>query len=189
MAEVQSRLAEAELVIIGDGPLKAELQQLAREKLRRYRFLGIQPPEVVRHWMNRAKAFSTPSVKARSGWMEAFGMVFAEAQAMCLPVVSFNSGGIPEVVADGETGFLAPERNVEALAHDLRLILEDPQLFVHMGEAGRRRVCEKFDLRRQTQRLEQLYMQVLGIKLDRTGPQGGAEHQREQPFAALDSRA
>jgi len=188
MAEVQSQLAEAELVIIGDGPLKAELQQLAREKLRRYRFLGIQPPEVVRQWMNRAKVFSTPSVKAKSGWTEAFGMVFAEAQAMCLPVASFNSGGIPEVVADGETGFLAPEGNVEALAHHLRLILEGPQLFIRMGEAGRRRVCARFDLRRQTERLEKLYMHVLGMKVDRTGPQRGTEHQREQPFAALDSR-
>ena len=104
--------------------------------------------------MNRAKVFSTPSVKAKSGWTKAFGMVFAEAQAMCLPVANFNSGGIPEVVADGETGFLAPEGNVEALAHHLRLILEGPQLFIRMGEAGRRRVCARFDLRRQTERLE-----------------------------------
>lgn len=166
MAKVQATLPDAELVMIGNGLLRSELEQLAKEKLRRYRFLGIQPPEVVRHWMNRARVFTTPSVTAKSGCTEAFGMVFAEAQAMCLPVVSFCSGGIPEVVAHGETGFLAPERDIEGLAYHLQLLLADPALLTRMGEAGRRRVRAKFDLRTQTQKLEEVYMQVLGRGLD-----------------------
>jgi len=106
MAKVQSSLPDVELVILGDGPLRPSLERLAREKLRRYKFVGTQPPEVVRSWMNRARVFVAPSVTADTGWTEAFGIVFAEAQAMQLPVVSCVSGGIVEAVADGKTCLL-----------------------------------------------------------------------------------
>ncbi|NET33472.1 MAG: glycosyltransferase, partial [Cyanothece sp. SIO1E1] len=95
MNQVQTVCPEAELVIIGDGPLRTELEQLAKSRLRRYRFLGVQSPQSVRAWMNRAQVFSVPSVTAVTGESEAFGIVFAEAQAMGLPVVSSTSGGIP----------------------------------------------------------------------------------------------
>lgn len=165
MARVQSALPEVELVIIGDGPLRSNLERMAKEKLRRYRFLGVQPPEVVRHWMNRAKVFTVPSVTAKSGWMEAFGMVFAEAQAMCLPVASFSSGGIPEVVSHGETGLLARERDSEGLAYNIETLLREEVTLRRLGDAGRSRVRDLFDLRSRTKRLEELYRRVLGEKL------------------------
>jgi len=162
MVKIQSTLPKAELVVIGNGPLRSSLERMARENLRCFRFLGTQPPEVVRHWMNRAGVFATPSVTAESGWTEAFGMVFAEAQAMCLPVASFASGGIPEVVADGETGFLAHERDTDALAHNVQQLLADRALCTRMGQAARERVCSQFNLRIQTRRLEELYTRLLG---------------------------
>jgi colanic acid/amylovoran biosynthesis glycosyltransferase len=161
MAKLQSELPEAELVVIGDGPLRKSLEEMARKSLRRYKFLGIQSPEVVRQWMNRAKVFSVASVPAGSGWMEAFGLVYTEAQAMGLPVVSFASGGVPEAIADGETGFLAPERDTEALAYHLQRLLRDDAMCTRMGEAARKRVCAQFNLRIQTRRLEELYTDVL----------------------------
>jgi colanic acid/amylovoran biosynthesis glycosyltransferase len=161
MEKVQSELPEAELVIIGDGPLRKSLEETARQSLRRYRFLGVQPPEVVRQWMNRARVFCVASVPATSGWMEAFGLVYAEAQAMELPVVSFASGGVTEAVADGETGFLAPERDTEALARHLHRLLHDETLRARMGEGARGRVCTKFNLQVQTGKLEGLYSDVL----------------------------
>ncbi len=68
-------------------------------------------PAVVRDWMARAAVFCVPSVVAASGDAEGFGMVFIEAQAMGLPVVSTLSGGIPEAVKHGETGLLVTERD------------------------------------------------------------------------------
>lgn len=88
-------------------------------------------------------------------------MVFLEAQAMGLPVVSFASGGVTDAVHDGVTGLLAPERDEGALAAHLDRVLGDPELCRRMGDAGRARVREHFDLRKQTARLEGIYKEVL----------------------------
>lgn len=169
MAGVQSVLPEVELVIIGNGPQRAQLEQMAKETLKRYKFLGTQPPEVVREWMNRAQVFSVASVTASSGWTEAFGLVFAEAQAMGLPVVSFASGGVPEAVSNGETGFLVPEGDSEGLAHYLKILLADAGLGIQMGRVARSRVCGQFNLERQTAKLENLYWQTLAASPEGAG--------------------
>jgi len=161
MIRVQDASPDAELVVIGDGSLRVELEQLACRCLRRYRFLGFQTPDVVRYWMNRARVFAAPSVRVQSGESEGYGIVFAEAQAMGLPVVSFAAGGIPEAVVHGRTGFLAPERDVEGLAHFLQKLCAEEDLRTRMGEAARAHVCAHFDLRAQTKKLEELYKRVL----------------------------
>jgi glycosyltransferase involved in cell wall biosynthesis len=154
-------MPEVELVIIGDGPLGPTLKQLAKETLHRYRFLGVQPPESVQAWMNRAKVFCVPSVTATSGDSEGFGMVFAEAQAMGLPVVSCATGGIPEAVAHGETGFLVAERDWEGLAGYILLLLKKDGLWHRFSVAGQSRTRALFNLQKQTRVLEETYKQVL----------------------------
>jgi glycosyltransferase involved in cell wall biosynthesis len=162
MAEVQRHLRDVELIVIGDGPLKNELEQQAKRTVRGASFLGVQSSEEIRRWMQRARVFCVPSVRARNGDAEGFGIVFIEAQAMQLPVVSFRSGGVPEAVAHGETGLLAGERNVEELARHLVRLLTDQALWDRMSKAGRERVLRQFDLRKQTAKLEDLYDRVLG---------------------------
>ncbi|MGJ3249865.1 MAG: glycosyltransferase [Elainellaceae cyanobacterium] len=161
MSQVQQVMPDVELVIIGDGPLRDELERQAQATLKRYRFLGIQPPEQVRHWMNRARLFCVPSIIAESGDAETFGIVFAEAQAMGLPPVSFASGGIPEAIAHEETGLLAPERDWRALAEHILRVLNDSDLWQYFSHKGQMRVRAQFDLHRQTQHLEELYHTVL----------------------------
>jgi glycosyltransferase involved in cell wall biosynthesis len=92
-------------------------------------------------------------------------MVFAEAQAMGLPVASFATGGIPEAVAHRETGLLASERDIGALARNITMLLSNPSMWQRFSEAGRRRACELFDIRRQTAVLEDLYRAVLNRNL------------------------
>ena len=99
-----------------------------------------------------------------TGGAEAFGLVFAEAQAMQLPVVSCTSGGIVEAVADGKTGILVKEREDQALAEALLFLLKNKEARQRMGEAGRERVCKEFNLETQTRQLEGLYCQVLNEK-------------------------
>lgn len=161
MGRVQAQRPDTELVVIGDGPLRPGLERLAKETLRRYRFLGTQPPSSVRAWMNRASIFSVPSITAESGDSEAFGLVFAEAQAMGTPVVSFTSGGVPEAVAHQETGLLATERDWKGLAEHISSLLGDEAWRRRFGEAGRKRVLAHFDLRKQTEKLEEIYEKAL----------------------------
>ena len=161
MAEVQKENPATELVLIGDGVLRGDLEKLASENVKRYRFLGVQPPNVVREWLDRASVFCAPSIRGRSGEEEAFGMVFAEAQAMEKPVVSFATGGIPEAVLHGETGLLAPDRDWPTLAQYLSLLLKNAGLRRKYGVAGRQRVLRLFDLNTQTSALEKIYDGVL----------------------------
>src|ERR1700730_6145980 len=124
-SEVQRQFPEVELVLIGDGPLRKDLERLAKQSLRRYRFLGTQTSEEVRYWMNRASVLCMPSVTLRSGEAEAFGMVCAEAQAAGKPVVAFACGGIKEIISHANTGFLAPEYDWQALGRYLMLLLQN----------------------------------------------------------------
>jgi glycosyltransferase involved in cell wall biosynthesis len=161
METVQAKVANADLVVIGDGPLRKRLEREAKSRLRLFRFIGGCSAEVVRDWMGKATVFSTPSVVAESGDAEGFGMVFAEAQAMGLPVASFASGGIPEAVEHGVTGLLAPERDTAALAKNIVTLLTDSSLWCRFSVAGQERVRKLFDLERQTMKLEQIYQKAL----------------------------
>lgn len=165
MSRVQRLRPEVELVIIGNGPQRLELEQLAQQHLSHFRFLGIQSPEQVRFWLNQATVFSVPSVTARSGDAEGFGLVFAEAQAMGVPVVSFASGGVPEAVAADQTGFLVPERDVQGLASSILRLFAEPELWQRFSQAAQQRVRTQFNLHDQTRILEQIYLeQVLPVE-------------------------
>ena len=148
------------LKVIGDGPLREELERRALDLRLHVTFLGVQPPHVVDHEMRRSTVFCVPSRRAGDGAREGFGLVFAEASARLLPVISYASGGVPEAVSHGETGLLAAEGRVEELAGYLGAVLSDPDLGRRLGEQGRRRVERLFDIKRCTRRLESLYDEV-----------------------------
>ncbi len=161
MQRVQEKVPDVQLVVVGDGPLKQELEADAKASLRNYSFVGRQSPTEVRGWMQRATVFCVPSIAAPNGDAEGFGMVFAEAQACGLPVVSFASGGIPDAVSHGETGLLAPEGDCETLAEYLCLLLTDQNRWSEFSAAGQARVLKKFNIRLQTPLLEDLYTQLI----------------------------
>ena len=171
-SEVQRQLPEVELVLIGDGPARGDLEGFAKQSLRRYQFLGARTSEEVREWMNRASLLCMPSVTTRSGAAEGFGMVCAEAQAMGKPVVAFKCGAIPEIISHGATGFLAEERDSKALAEYLLILLEDAELRKRFGRAGREAMLRQFDLEQCTRQLEKVY----GSVLDADRRPGGTSH-------------
>jgi colanic acid/amylovoran biosynthesis glycosyltransferase len=171
MIEVQKILPEVKLVVIGDGILRSHLEQLAQQNLRHYSFLGAQPSEVVKSWMARASVFCVPSVLGSCGDVESFGMVFGEAQAMGLPVVSFATGGIPEVVAHGKTGLLAPMGDRHELTQHLLTLLRDTDLWEQFSQQGINRIRQHFDLATQTRQLEMIYQQILDRHSQSSVPQ------------------
>lgn len=161
MGKVQAARPDVELVIIGDGPMKLDLEKLATASLHRYRFLGSQPRQVVQSWMNRALVLGAPSVTAVTGESEGMPIVILEAQAMGLPVVSSIHSGIPDVVVHKETGFLASERDWNTLADYILRLLENKTLWQEFSQKGQERVRTVFNLRSQTEALENLYDAVL----------------------------
>jgi glycosyltransferase involved in cell wall biosynthesis len=92
-----------------------------------------------------------------SRWQEAFGLVLAEAMSCGKPIVATTVGGIPEVVEDGETGFLVPPGDPAALAAKLVWLARDAGLRERMGRAGRERVAARFDVRAVTRELMEVY--------------------------------
>lgn len=147
-AAILRRLPDACLRIVGDGPEHARLLLLARELGLgdSVYFLGGIPDHQVRLEYAAADVFCMPSIQ------EGFGIVFLEAMAAGLPVVSTTAAAIPEVVRHGETGILVPPRDVAALAGALLLLLADHDRRRAYGRAASelvwqydwQRVCEIF---------------------------------------------
>jgi colanic acid/amylovoran biosynthesis glycosyltransferase len=148
---------KCELQIVGDGP-SLESLAFARHQLGlpdNVKLAGGLTATSVREEMAKADVFLHPAVS------EGFCNAVLEAQAMGLPVVSTNAGGLPENVVDGETGFVVPRRNALALAQKLQLLALSPSLRAQMGETGRRRVGSNFRIEDQINKFEELYRSVI----------------------------
>lgn len=158
-ARVATKHPDVSLVQVGTGALTSDLHTLAKELgiEQRVRFLGAQPHETVLDLMQGAEIFALASQTAKNGDCEGLPIVLNEASACGVPVVSTWHSGIPEAILDGETGFLVAEKDDAALAERLDLLLSDRLLGEKLGQQGRQRVCEMFDLRKQTSKLEAIY--------------------------------
>lgn len=163
MRHVQAQIPSAELVIVGKGELKNALERQASDAAVRARFLGSLRSEEVRGWMSRAQVLCMPSVVAADGDAEGLPIVGLEAMAMGLPIVGSVSAGIPEAITDGEHGLLARERDSGSLARHIAALLGDAALRERISRAALDRVRERFDLRRQTALLEDLYDGARGV--------------------------
>jgi colanic acid/amylovoran biosynthesis glycosyltransferase len=161
---------EVRVLLLGDGPLRAQLELYVREHNLPCQFLGMQPADRVRDYLRRARIFCVPSKTAEDGDSEGLGMVFAEAQAVGTPVVSYRHGGIPEVVKDGITGLLASEGDIEGLATALVRYLREDSLWKASSSAGPPFIGEAFCLTRQARELEGLYLST--CEQDRFTPCG-----------------
>jgi glycosyltransferase involved in cell wall biosynthesis len=118
--------------------------------------------ELVRAY-NSAQLLVSPSL------YEGFGLPAAEAQACGTPVVATSAGALREIVEDGITGITVPAGEVEPLARAIRTLLEDPALCRQMGDAGARRIRERFDWRRTAEETLALYEEVLGRSASQNG--------------------
>jgi colanic acid/amylovoran biosynthesis glycosyltransferase len=161
MEPVQATAPHLKLVIIGDGPLRAQLHSLAAEKLKNYEFLGLQPSSVVKQWMNRAAVLAVPSVTASNGDCEGLPTVIQEGMAMGIPVVATRHAGNCEAITEGETGLTTAERDVEMLADHIARLCSNPTLWKKISANARRAVEAHLDINKQTARLEAHYERIV----------------------------
>ena len=138
--------SRAELLIVGEGPLQDQLQELVDDQQLsgQVQLLGLRSPQDIADLMRSARGFVQHSVVAPDGDSEGNPVAVMEAQLSGLPVVATRHAGIPEVVLDGDTGLLVEEEDVEAMAQAMGRILLEPELAARLGAAGRRRVANGF---------------------------------------------
>lgn len=154
-SERLQQLHPHELVIVGEGQLRASLAG------RNARVTGAIPREAIREEMRRAHALVLPTQET-NGWREAAGLVLLEAQACGTPVVAYRSGGVPEMMAEGVTGLLAEEKNVEELTSALETMLGLPTAeYSAMRAAARSFVVNERSLARSAEQLSLHYSAVV----------------------------
>ena len=151
---VLSHNSDVQFVIVGDGPCRSEYQKLAAELRISEHFTWTG---VVQDPLSEGVYGAAHVVCQMSRWEEVFGQVIAEAMASRKPVIGTRVGGIPELIEDGETGFLVERGDVRAMAERILHLLNDPARSTKMGNKGREAVETKFDHRKNVSKLLKLY--------------------------------
>lgn len=146
---------DARFLVVGDGPLRADLEALA-ERLglgNRVRFTGFRS--------DVGETMAAVSISVIPSQSEGLSNVLLESMAASLPVIATSVGGTPEVVENEQSGLLVPPRDPVALGRAIGSLLDDPARAAALGRAGRRRVEQRFQLGRMVGETESLYDDML----------------------------
>jgi colanic acid/amylovoran biosynthesis glycosyltransferase len=159
VAKILRRFPTLRYDIAGDGPERVHLERVIAELgvLGNVRLLGWQDRTEVLRLLGQAHLFLAPSVTSQTGDQEGIPLVVHEAMAMGLPVLSTYHTGIPELVRDGESGYLVAERDVNGIADRLTHLLHHPETWREMGQKGRAQIEEFSNLDKQNDRLIEIY--------------------------------
>jgi glycosyltransferase involved in cell wall biosynthesis len=156
MLEAWRQLPDVRLVVVGEGPLRGEMERVVAEHGLPVEFLGLQPRERVIDLLANADL-----EVVTSEWFEGFPLVIVEAYAVGTPVVCSRIGSLVEIVADGETGFMYEPGDAAGLARTVRSALGDPVRLEAMRERARRRYVTHFTPERNLTMLTDIYESVL----------------------------
>ena len=149
--------------IVGEGILRDSLQQLIHE-------LGVEDIVRLRGSKNhhdvvgildRSHILISPSITAKDGSQEGIANVLKEAMAMGLPVIGTEHAGTPELITDGVSGFLVPERDVDGLVDRLTYLADHPGIWNELGRAGRLVVEKHYDISQLNEELIGIYQRLL----------------------------
>lgn len=154
MPDIKKAFPDVKLVLAGDGEEKENLKMLANELDIQESVVFLGNRKDITEVINSFDVFVLPSLS------EGLGVVVLEAFAAGKPVVASNVEGIPEMVINGENGFLVPIKDSDALAERIITLLKDPLLASRMGKKGRRLVEENFDINNKIREYESLYLEI-----------------------------
>jgi len=162
MTDVIKRFPDSLLMIAGAGPEKETLVRRCRELglEKNVTFSGTLRTEDLPSYYQSADVFVLPSVN-KSGRTEALGVVLLEAMASGCPVIGSNVGGIPDIITDGENGFLVPEQSPEILAEKIVQILSNPDLKRKFRINGRETAQKLFSWESISYRFSEVYDEIL----------------------------
>lgn len=163
LAKVRESFPNTRLTLIGDGPLRTELEAWAEELglSEALEFTGFIGEDQLRQEFTKAHIFIHPSRTGKDGNQEGVPNAMLEAMATGLPVAATRHGGIPEAVEEGESGVLVAEDDWEKLAEKLVVLLQDEQRWEAMGAAASTGVKNRFSRQQQITDLEEIYREVI----------------------------
>jgi len=155
-----------EYVIIGEGPEEPVLRRLCEELSlsENVKFLGGRTQTEIRDYLTLSDVFLLTGIKDLNGRQEAQGLVIQEAQAMGLPVIVSDIGGVSEGFVDGKTGFLVEEKNISQIADCLLKLVSDGYLRAEMGLQGRKFVENKYSIEVTTEKIVNEYKLLLAVQ-------------------------
>jgi colanic acid/amylovoran biosynthesis glycosyltransferase len=164
-AQVAAQRPQVRLRIVGDGHLRPTLEHLAASLgiAEQVTFVGFVPHERLHEELGAAHVFCHPSVTTPTGDKEGIPGTVVEAMASGLPVVTTRHAGIPEMVRDGEDGFVVAERDEAALVRSLLRLIDSSELRQRMGQAAAQQARAQGDAMKQTARLEAIYRDVYRV--------------------------
>ena len=153
---LKAEFPELHYIIVGDGPERQKLQQLAVDLGIRssVEFVGWQPHEKTMEYMSICDIFCLPS------WQETFGLVYLEAMAHGKPVIGCLGQGVDGIVTQGQTGMLVPPRDVESITCTLRYLLHNSTKRREIGQQAKRLVVENYTWEKSAQKLAAVYQEV-----------------------------
>jgi len=153
--DIVKALPGAKVFFIGDGPIRNKLENIVLKKGLQDRiiFLG--------HRDDVAEVTSALDIAILASYYEGMGRVILEAMAVGLPVVATRVGGIVDLVVDQQTGLLVDPHSPEQLTENIIRLAQDPALRKRMGDAGRRRVDNKFSVDTMIAQIDSVYQEVL----------------------------
>ncbi|MBW4647113.1 MAG: glycosyltransferase [Kastovskya adunca ATA6-11-RM4] len=166
VAKLAKDYPNIEYNIIGDGYLREPFEQLIQELGMGdiIKLLGWKQQQEIVEVLKNSQIFVATSVTANNGNQDAPVNTLKEAMAMGMPVVASRHGGIPELVKDGVSGFLVPERDAEAIAKKLLYLIDHPEIWLAMGKAGRACAEARYDMHKLNDELVEIYQHVLTEK-------------------------
>lgn len=158
LVEAMRYVPEAQLVVVGKGPLLPELQRLSANGYNNVTFIPHLDEAHFVAMYHACEIFVLPSVEPSEG----FGIVQLEAMACARPVITSDlPTGVTYVNQDGRTGLVVPRRNAQALANAIRMLLANPELCQHLGATARDRVLREFTVDQMVDRTLTLYQSLL----------------------------
>jgi len=166
VAKLSRKYKNVQYDIIGNGPLQDRCSRLIAESRMgdKIHLLGSRDQQQVYDTIENSHIFLCPSVTGNNGDQEGIPVSLMEAMAAGLPVISTRHSGIPELVQDGISGFLVPEKDVDALAERLLYLIEHPEIWPEMGRAGCAHVEANYDIKKLNERLVEIYKKLSNNK-------------------------
>lgn len=160
-AQLKAQGLNFRCLLVGDGELRAEIEDQIRQfnLTDQILLLGFQPRDKVRELLAGADLMVLPSIITEKGQKEGIPVALMEGLATGLPAIATAISGIPELIKDGETGLLAPQRDPQALVEAICKLYHTPALRQQLGAKGRAKVMKEFNLQASAVQLYQLFTQ------------------------------